>query len=323
VEGLVNRRTSESGASPALRFDPGPDGLLQCFGSVTVLLEKTTGGPAMQEREPFTVGIGSLVEWLERYQRWFTEKAGVHEGHNLHRLYHREVLITGAGTAACPGAVLTVASAVRRLGLAFAWNLELHEALTCRDKVLKILHRGEVDALGLQIATSLDSFDSFSALRLLEEIAASRIRLGLIGDVQVLRRIGALECEAINAVGISIYPVRAGKRAEGPNYLPIQACASRFRLYVAADGLVYPCLGLMGLPQFAVANLNEQWERSVLAGVSYPLDLSWLSHSGPGLPLNIGEPPSSSLPLVCELHRMSLLLPATLDTPPTTTYKDG
>lgn len=322
MEGLANRRTSESDVPPSLRFDPGPDGLLQYFGSVAILLKKTTSGPAVQECEPFTVKIRSLLGWLEQYQRWFIEKAGVHEGHNLHRLYHREVLVTGAGAAAYPDVVVAIASAVRRLGLTFAWNVELLEALKWRDNVFKILHGGHVGALGLQIPSSLDSFDSLSALRLLEEIAASRMKLGLIGDVQVLRSTGALRSDPINAVDISIYPATARKGAKGPNYLPVQACASRFRLYVAADGLVYPCLGLIGLPQFAVAGLNEHWERSVLAGMSYPLDLNGLSRFGPGLPLDIGEPPKSSLPLVCQLHRMNLLHPATVDTRPATTCEN-
>ena len=80
------------------------------------------------------------------------------------------------------------------------------------------------------------------------------------------------------------------------------------QLYICKDGNIYPCLGLLGIQDYAISNISNGIEEFNIMGDKANVDLLKLYQQGPEIQTdNSLCRKYTSLPWICERHRMELL----------------
>lgn len=262
-----------------------------------------------------------LASWLQEYDATFKTALGVPCGQSLHLLYGRTLNILGPRLLDQTPAVFTIAATARACGFSVGVQLKVREVLesaTQLDALLEARPMGSVflDFRDLPESGELDS----SAVRLVEKLMSAGLSLTLLARPEVLRRIGALESEIVNASNFQIIPAeddstgaeapRTGRARKiipiGPGVderrPPFDPCATRMQIFIGPDGYVFPCQGLAGLAEFALCNVEAPFDKACFSDEGSPLDLAGLLAFGPRIPESFSD---RSL-TVCERHRKRL-----------------
>ena len=116
----------------------------------------------------------------------------------------------------------------------------------------------------------------------LEEMASKGLSIGLIGFMEHIDSLNLLEKACFNANSFTIYPMSQEPLGSFTRN-PVTSCSRHFRILVDEKGLIYPCIGLYGLEEFALGSIYTKMEDSYFGHQQYPLDLPALIAKGPTL----------------------------------------
>lgn len=290
--------------SPAVDFN-----VIRHFRSITLLSDASRSGV---ER---LVDIDLFLDWLARYDVWF--KTCVVAGDQLALMYNRSLSLTASRIAQDAPHVVRIATAAKALGLGPLVQVVVSDAIACSDELLRMLAAGGIGTLFLDAADS-SAVDLAACAQLVRRLAPTGVALILYGTAEFWVATGVLGTPELNGVSFQLLPIRrrAGAPAgiethrKGLKLLPpdsaaliaphtFNPCAHRFQLFVAPDGLIYPCHALIGL--VALGHIEDPVGAEMFEGT-----LNWkaLGACGPSVAPEAKdhEDGNEALPLACRSH---------------------
>ncbi|HEY8378364.1 MAG TPA: hypothetical protein VIK91_17830 [Nannocystis sp.] len=279
-------------------FADGVPLLASHFRSVLFLLQA--------DGDDFSVPTDRLVTWIEELNAWYLEVTGIARGRNLHLAYHRSIELVAPRLLRFADKIERLGTSCRALGYGFAITVQVGEALAHRADLERLVEVGALHHLGINLV-DVESGAEDAARDLVEALACTSVQLALLGSLAVQRRLGLLSSPKVNRADITLYPanVTPGSIDDGAEIR--QPCANRFRLYVQADGELFPCLGLVGHPRASLGSIYRPISETALYRRPYALPLARLALTGPSEEeLSAPVDDTMGLPVACARHRAAL-----------------
>lgn len=271
--------------------------LLSWFRSVSLVPEWDQG----QVRPD----VELLCHWLEAWDRWYTHAIA----DRLNLLYQREVSIAKCVPMKNAHYLGTIAGTCRRVGMDAAMTVDLDDHVDPDvDKVFDLAAEATFSVLAviapppLILATWSGRRKERWRGRLVRALGLG-LSIELIGDIASLRALGVFRLEAANRAHLTIRPEdRSGivrGSARGPEHAG--GCFARFRLFIDAEGWIYPCLGFLSDKLGRLGHIGDGVEGNGLLQ-DCAFDLSRLARAGPEHAQAPATACRENLPLVCERH---------------------
>lgn len=284
--------------SKRINFAGGSPLLAGHFRSVIFLLDAAG--------DDFSVPTDRLIAWIDEMNQWYVDVTGISEGRNLHFAYHRSIELIAPRLMDFADKIERIGLSCRQMGYGFAVTVSIDEALARRDELERLVESGALHHLGISLFDGSPETDA-AARELVETLTTTSLQLALLGSLAVQKRIGLLSSPRVNRADITLYPatVAPGSIDSGADIR--QPCANRFRLYVQADGRIFPCLGLVGRPQAVLGSVYQPIAETALAGLPYALPIDRLAIEGPAAE-DLGDPvaDTAGLPVACARHRATI-----------------
>jgi hypothetical protein len=264
------------------------------FSSLVLLGQVRTGDSALLP-DP-----AALTRFLAQYGRWFHDY--VVATRQLHLVYARSLTIAAPGLLRVPDVLCELSQAAHSIGLATEVSLDAAECLAHSRALDQVLaHPHGIDALFLQIEPGLEVRQHEWLRALVSHCLASRASLHLSVSPSVLRALGTLGSREFSSRYVTVLaaPAHPGRPVRVPG-LSSMPCRDHLRLYLDAEGDVYPCAGLVGVAAARLGNLHRP-DLSSWFDAS-PLDFARLAQAGPVLGDAMNDVPFD----LCEAHRRRL-----------------
>lgn len=272
--------------------------LLQDFRSVSILLGKKASNVNDEVGHP----IGN---WLYRFDEWYRAEAGINEGNNLHFLYKREVTISAHRLLAKISELENLLISCLQCGFYVSLRISLEECYEFSSALEKLTE--QFKNLLLIIDASQATSTSLPAnfvTSLVESLVLKKIRLTFIGSVSFWLDSGISRSQIVGETVYDIVPkLRERKRNCWGDYNP---CTKWFGFVVNYDGLIYPCMGLVGIESCSIGTIQQPlpvvWE----AMKRHSLNLEQLASQGPKLELANIASEELNFGSICEAHRYEI-----------------
>ena len=266
-----------------------------------VIMVDTVGGSG------FNPAPDRCIDWIERYSAWFLDRAGISSGRAAHLLYDREIALIGDRLLSCRKEIGRLGRRLKQLGFALSVTLDAAELLEQHEQLAQLLSSELVTSLGVVIPQTTPDSAGPPLLAALAQILDANVNLGLIVDSASCRRLGIYKSSRLSAANVNFSSNEGGLVAHF-SATPVRQCYSRLRLYVDPAGDIFPCLGLVGIGEASLGNIDDPLEATGLddAQVMDLLD-HWHRH-GPDvvIPIHAQRRAYPELPAMCELHRGAL-----------------
>jgi len=253
-----------------------------------------------------TVPLSRLGDWIVAYDGWYKTALGVLQGRRLHCLYHREVAFVGNSLLPAASRLAKFGHVARGLGYGVSLSVGVSEAVESEEAFFSLAALPAFNHVGLIFGEDDCRPENLGLVERL--LARTSVKVGIIGPLGGVERMGLLASLALNRADVTIHPT--GNLPGGQPPPPsawVAPCSQSFRLYVDSEGLLFPCLGLLGLPGAALGSVYEPLERTVFGGKPYNLDLGRLALAGPALDPESPAERELALPWTCERHRRAVL----------------
>lgn len=273
---------------------------IKYFHSIALLLECNSS------RDNFSVPVNRLVKWLIKYDAFFKDVLKINSGENLHTLYHRDVSIIGSGILHLWSLLGQIGYTARNIGFSYSLTIDSSKAIADRAYLDKFISLDVVNIIGLRADANFHSVPGRDFVDLVKTLIEKGMMVSLLGDVKAFQTTLILEQPFFNASDITIYPCNLMTVPESSTKkYHVSPCYRRFRLYVDIDGMIYPCLGLVGLVNCTIGTVfADNGEIDITQRISnMPLEL--LAMKGPQIQFNDKQTRQTGLPFVCEVHRQS------------------
>lgn len=274
------------------------------FKTIFVLLDPDWEIGALEKH------IDNICDWLERWNSWFLKHYGILEKERLHFLYDRNVAVLGGDRVfAISHRIRKLADFVHDLGLGFSLEVSISECLEYKDALNYILSSGKIKTLIVK-SSKVEENKYETAFALLESCINYGTFLVFTGPVEFWKKIGVLDSDIFNGHYLRIFPGHEERSgiARSPGSLEpsklFSPCKLRFVIIVAQDGYLYPCIGMLGLPNWSLGSIHQDPAETALAKGDLHSELEKLSHKGPLISDGnlINEFPK--LNPVCATHRL-------------------
>lgn len=257
----------------------------------------------------YQLGSIQLMKWLGQYDHWFKESVGIPEGKHAGTLYNRQISVYGGGILSLPNVLRELAKTVIHLGFAFSITVDIKELYHNFSFIRSLCDESLLSEIGIY-SDNISALEEQSLIEaFIDQIVALRRPIGLIGSVELLRSYKILTMDSLNGSDITLYPLSYHDSivSKQTDVSPEKSCANHLQLYINSDGYLYPCLGLLGSADYSIGHIGDDISETALSGNASMLDLFKLFKEGPGMNENTKPLKSStSLPLICERHRMEL-----------------
>ena len=142
-------------------------------------------------------------------------------------------------------------------------------------------------------------------ISLVESLVLKKIRLTFIGSVSFWLDSGISRSQVVGETVYDIVPkLRERKRNCWGDYNP---CTKWFGFVVNYDGLIYPCMGLVGIESCSIGTIQQPlpvvWETMKC----HSLNLEQLARQGPKLDLVNVASEGLNFGSICEAHRHEII----------------
>ncbi len=293
----------------------------QEFRSITLILDSKI----TDCRLPIPINV--LLEWLSSYESWWTKTTGINRGKNLHLLYWRYVTCRGSRLLRFIPELLEIASISSKMGCIFAVEIDLNESLDQRKLFDELINSGKVGELSIDVKITNKKYELAEYLSLIETVVKKGIFLNLMGPLDFWKDLGILDSPVLNSSSFKIIPSmtkkmkyssritqqtlfdsKTRKHTESIGMYSFNPCSERFQIYIAPDGVIYPCKGLIGIPSCMLGTIYDRIENTVLAGgKDSHLDFRNLAKSGPKIQFDDFTSEFGDLEPICFFHRNYIL----------------
>lgn len=245
--------------------------------------------------------VASLTAWLTQFSQIFGDKSGA-SGTARHRLYDRELSLAGAGLLKWTKELAGLAEAAAVAGMRVSVVADLNDLGEYGREVSDLVGRRLVSSFTI-LATE-DSSEPEPCLSL-ERLASSGVGLVVVGDMDWLARIGALESSVLNAMTVTWCPLPSEPSdtwGAGPA-VPVLHCYARLRLSISPDGDVYPCPYLMGAAESPLGRIEGIDALQFLTDRQVHEALLEWATSGPAILRSVAlESVGPGVPTACQIH---------------------
>lgn len=270
--------------------------LALCFGEITVLMKENEG------KTGFTLDGESFCRWLSAHDCWFRERCG----EKLYLLRDRELILSGEGLLAHPEVLHSIVNRAAKEGYAVKLQTDVCDCRLHWPTLRKLCESSEVIGLIIELSyrdaeiTEKELEDFFGDIR-----AFNRL-LAVTCPMETYHRKKLFASPALNSSDVTLFLQPEAENTGDAPAMPMQKCAGRMSLYVAPDGLVYPCPYLDRFPNLAVGNVYAKCEEELLQLgdelLEYMILGPDLSSDGPVIEVN------RTMPWICRRHVAELLL---------------
>jgi hypothetical protein len=296
--------------------------LVEAFRSVSLMLEPEQCRGPMGE---------ALLDWLSRYDAWWKRTSGVTEGRNLHLLYGRSVSAFGQELLSVTSFLREVVDFACQHGYTFLLRADLVDCLTHLEPLNELIDNGARTIIVDARSQGSAELDLSASLSLVESMAEKGVAVALGGSPSLWTDVGALQSAVLNSTNFQLIPgtprsevlriaqqslhraqqlstKELGRADLQSAEVEFDPCLRRFQVFVAPDGRLYSCNGLVGIEDLSLGTIYDPVDDTALGGARVvPLDLERLAKVGPGLPRISAVIDSSELPVSCALHRRTLM----------------
>ena len=270
------------------------------FRSIGILLSITSSNT-------YSLDLVFLKTWVKDYDEWYKKRVGIYQNKNLHLLYARNIhFFINGGLHLYNPVFCDLMRSVKSLGFVLNIHIDLIEFIEQKKIIKRML--SEVTNISWIINWSdcveLSDKKIKCVNELLEKIVMSNTSFVITGKYKFWKNTNIFSNRIINS---TLYRFRPNIEKYKPNIMNeiVQKtpCASKFRMFVDSNGTLYPCYGLIGIPQYSLGNiadsiwnnkLNDEYMRYILN--------SWAIR-GPELKKTKHVNIQSRLPYICALHR--------------------
>ncbi|NES03402.1 MAG: hypothetical protein F6K22_11445 [Okeania sp. SIO2F4] len=272
--------------------------LLQDFRSVSILLGDKVSNVNNKVSHP----IGN---WLHRFDEWYKAETGIKDGNNLHLLYKRGVTIFAdrllANISELENLLISCLECDFYVSLKISLG-ECHEFYSALEKLTENFKNLLliIDASDPSLTTLQGDF----VISLVESMTLKKIHLTLIGSVSFWLNSGISRSQVVGETIYEIMPnLRERKRRFWGDYNP---CTKWFGFVINYDGLIYPCMGLVGIESSSIGTIQQPlpvvWETIK----HHSLNLEQLASQGPKLDLVNVASEGLNFRSICEAHRYKI-----------------
>lgn len=302
--------TESSYPSDVVSFVTGRRPLLGSFRSVVLVPALTPSAAGLMPESE------RLGRWLALWDRWFMDalhhaRGGV--AAHRHLLYDRAVALKLPAMPVSMVAIETVGEACRALALGFELSVPVATDADL-EQVTATAERMPMQRLTLRLPADGRAPSPDRWVTALEALCRRSV-LEIAGPMARVRELGT-SASATLAATTHVYLPPATSDAPPP--VDGAGCGLRFAVHVAADGWLYPCRGLVGLPPARLGHVDDDIADTVLGGRPYALDLARLAAAGPGRgpteataraggesgsSTTVVDPGRAAMPAVCLSHR--------------------
>lgn len=270
--------------------------LLENFRSVRIILGK--------EEDKFTKErrITDLTNWISNFDKWYKEETGISNNQNFHFLYHREIFISGYKLLANIHTLEYLLSSCSELDFLLSLRVDLDECYDFSVELEKLTNKFRFSYLIISADNiSIQKYPPNFIISLAEKFAAKRIHLTFIGEISFWLDTGISQSPILGENIYEIMPeVKELKKYYWGDYNP---CTKKFMFVINSDGLIYPCMGLVGVENCSIGTIQQSLSTVWETIKQHSLNIEKLAHQGPSL--NISE--DLNFENICEAHRYSLL----------------
>jgi hypothetical protein len=270
--------------------------------------------PKMEDKSnDFTPSTASIINWTGRYDAFFRKKLNMGKDENINALQNRTLSVHGEGILQYLQRIIDLATFSTSIGYIYLLTLDIKEILSNFEKVEYLIIHRIISSLGIIIEEDDEIKENEKFARECEatllKIADYKINIGLMASIETLYRLKILDSSNYNSLIFTINPINK-TRDEHFCINPITSCLRHLKLVINEDGLIYSCLGLVGLQEYAIGSIYDPIDETFLDGSHSKLDFEELIRQG--APINTERIQSkirlTGLPQMCELHRLSLPL---------------
>lgn len=274
--------------------------LLENFRSVRIILGEESNEFVKNEIIP------DIVKWLNSFDEWYRKETGINNSHNLHFLYHRELFISGHRLLANISALEYLLSSSSQLSLLLCLRVYLEECYEFFSELEMLTEQFKPSYMIIDAGEiSYQKYPPNFVISLIEGLALKKIHLSFIGPVSFWLDSGISRSQIVGETIYDIMPhFKKFKRHFWGEYNP---CAKRFMFVINSDGLIYPCMGLVGIESCSIGTIQQPlpvvWETMK----HHSLNLEKLAPQGPKLELINVASEELNFGSFCEAHRYEIL----------------
>lgn len=270
---------------------------LQYFRSIVILGDLRSTIP----NDLYARRLGSWIEQFDVFQR---QQLGFDRGKNLFLAVGRTISFLGESVFSAKAEQLSLCELGKKLGYATAVRIRVSDALTnpqaYRDLVAP---ESAISTVLLDAGQRLCAESPDAIHQLVLRVIEAGQTLSLIGSIPYWLDSGVLDLHALNGTAFSICGV-SEQKARADAVALTDPCASRFQIFIAHTGEIFPCQGLVGIPAGNIGHIAAPLENILSIADWSRLD-EW-ARNGPTLSDRLSQPPISPLPPVCRNHREEL-----------------
>jgi len=268
---------------------------LRALKSLALVIETT---PETGEIFP---DLDVLAAWIIAWEEWVRAEAGFHAGKRMHLQYKRDVSIVTDLTVPELLKLQHVGETCHALRLGLSAPLILDSALAEQDLLAAHVSGHWINMVSLVIDDAVPDAKATEAL--ITMLSDRGIQVRLSGDTNLFLQSGLLGSDMMNQRNVTING-RASNLSEGA---PARnGCLALMRVYVDSTGVLYPCFGLLGVPEGRIGHI-ETVADGVIFDPHTDIDIDALALRGPE-PDDCADPTERfGLPMQCERHRAGLL----------------
>jgi len=262
-----------------------------------------------KSEEKYSVDSGQLDEWFMKYEDWY-----LGDGTKIKEswLYHRELTVVGDDLFTYPKELHNILETCLNHHMSVIVETDLFELYSnftvikelCEQELIQAFY---INAKGGDFIQEDEEFLLF--IRRLLELQKQMV---WVQSLRCLQKRGVLQQEFFNSQNVMFYGIENQESNIHVKEEYISSpCRNLMKICIGDDGYVYPCSGVMGMPEFAISHITDKNPMKRLLENSIPcFNIPELLVQGPSLNQKrseITERDENPSLEICELHRMELL----------------
>lgn len=271
--------------------------LAEWFRRVDLWLEADPTG------DDFATPTARIAAWLQELDALHRASLAAAPGPrgNQHLLYDRMVTLRTPVAPLRVRPLIVLGRACIDCGVGFTAPITLDGG---RDEAAAVAALAEAGAISRLVVHLPCAEVGATWLESVERLARAGIRLVFAGPFARFRALGITASDVLSARAHHYLPAGDTSTAAAA----VAGCGRRFSVNVAADGAIYPCRGLMGLPDATLGHIDEAPGPDFLHTTR--LELQSLAARGPtdcdGIWAADAVARRPDLPPICARHRAAL-----------------
>ncbi|WP_104401616.1 hypothetical protein [Vibrio penaeicida] len=247
-----------------------------------------------------------FLKWLKTYDQFFQESVGISKNRNIHCMYDRDVTFSGDSVVARLDEIIDVSAGIHQAGFGVSVTVEA-AAFHIDSTLLRRMQQADsIELFCLVIlATDVNTPEKASHIKAGLESLSRDKNIAFIASYSVMSQLNIFDEQWLNRGNIEWFQVN---ETMGNNTDTMMACFRRMKLCVDDDGLIYPCMSLVGLEEFCLGDIYQPLEETLLSNPkSQDLINQWATQ---GPPINeqeksIGTSRYPEMPSACAAHLYS------------------